>query len=36
MKTYFAKKKKAIGYLSDILWGFTSKDCLPIIKDLVE
>ena len=32
MKTYFAKKKKAIGYLSDILWGFTSKDCLPIIK----
>jgi len=24
------------GYLSDILWGFTSKDCLPIIKDLVE
>ena len=36
MKTYFAKKKKAIGYLSDILWGFTSKDCLPIIKDLVD
>ena len=36
MKTYFAKKKQAIGYLSNILWGFTTKDCLPIIKDLIE
>lgn len=36
MKTYFAKKKQEIGYLSNILWGFTTKDCLHIIKDLIE
>ena len=36
MKTYFAKKKQAIEYLSTILWGFTSKDCLPIIKKFIE
>jgi hypothetical protein len=31
-KTYFRKKKKAIEILSTILWGFTSKECLPIIN----
>ena len=31
-KTYFRKKKKAIEILSTILWGFTSKECLPIIE----
>ena len=36
MKTYFAKKKQAIEYLSTILWGFTTKDCLPIIKKFIE
>ena len=36
MKTYFVKKKQAIEYLSNILWGFTTKDCLPIIKDLID
>lgn len=36
MKTYFAKKKQAMGYLSNILWRFTTKDCLLIIKDLIE
>lgn len=36
MKTYFAKKKQAIEYLSNILWGFTTKDCLPIIKKFIE
>lgn len=35
MKTYFAKKKQAISYLSNILWGFTTKDCLPIISELL-
>lgn len=34
-KTYFNKRKKAIEILSSILWGFTSKDCLPIIKEFV-
>ena len=36
LKTYFAKKKQAIEYLSTILWGFTTKDCLPIIKKFIE
>ena len=32
-KTYYAKKRRAIETLSTILWGFTSKECLPIIED---
>jgi len=35
-RTYFKKKKQAIGYISTILWGFTSKDCLPIIEKLLD
>ena len=35
MKTYYVKKKQAIGYISTILWGFTSKDCLPVIEKLL-
>ena len=35
-KTYYVKKKQAIGYLSDILWGFTSKDSLLIINELID
>lgn len=34
-KTYFSRRKKAIETLSSILWGFTSKDCLPILKEFV-
>lgn len=32
-KTYYAKKRRAIETLGTILWGFTSKECLPIIED---
>lgn len=32
-KTYYAKKKRAIETLSTILWGFTCKECLPILED---
>ena len=35
-KTYFNKRKQAIEILSTILWGFTSKECLPILKDFTE
>ena len=35
-KTYYIKRSKAIEVLSTILWGFTSKECLPIVKDLAE
>lgn len=34
-KTYFVRKKKAIETLSTILWGFTSKECLPILEDFI-
>lgn len=34
-KTYFNRRKKAIETLSTILWGFTSKDCLPILKEFL-
>lgn len=34
-KTYYAKKKRAIETLSTILWGFTSKECLPILEDFI-
>ena len=32
-KTYFKRKQKAIEALSTILWGFTSKECLSILKE---
>ncbi len=34
-KTYFKRRKAAIETLSSILWGFTSKDCLPILKEFI-
>ena len=34
-KTYYAKKRRAIETLSTILWGFTSKECLPILEDFI-
>lgn len=34
-KTYFRKKDKAIQLLSTILWGYTTKECLPILKDFL-
>lgn len=33
-KTYFDRRKKAIKVLSNILWGFTTKDFLPILNEL--
>ena len=30
------KRSKAIEVLSTILWGVTSKECLPILKDFAE
>ena len=35
-KTYFNKRKKAIEKLSDILWGFTSKECIGILNTYLE
>ncbi|MCR4718683.1 MAG: hypothetical protein K5768_03530 [Firmicutes bacterium] len=34
-KTYFNKRTKAIEILSTVLWGFTSKECMPIIEDFL-
>lgn len=34
-KTYFKRREKAIEALSAILWGFTSKECLPILKEFI-
>lgn len=31
-KTYFNKRRKAIEILSTILWGFASKECMPILE----
>lgn len=31
-KTYFNKRKRAIEKLSDILWGFTSKECIGVLN----
>ena len=31
-KTYFNKRRKAIEILSTILWGFTSKECMPVLE----
>ena len=35
-KTYFRRRKDAIKILSNILWGFTSKECLPVLSELVK
>lgn len=35
LKTYYRNRKKAIELLSTILWGFTSKECLPILEKFV-
>lgn len=35
-KTYYNRRKKAIQILSTILWGFTSKECLPVIEEFIE
>ena len=34
-KTYFKRRRHAINILSTILWGFTSKDCLPLLKAFI-
>lgn len=33
--SYFNRKTRAIEILSNILWGFTSKDCLAILNEFV-
>lgn len=33
--SYFKRKAKAIEILSNILWGFTSKECLAILDEFV-
>ena len=33
--SYFRLRKKAVESLGDILWGFTSKDCLPILNEFL-
>ena len=35
-KRYYKLKKEAINFLSTILWGFASKECLPILTGFVE
>ena len=32
---YYNKRTKAIEILSTVLWGFTSKDCMPIIEQFL-
>jgi len=34
-RTYFKRRKKAIEVLSGILWGYTAKECLPILDEFV-
>lgn len=34
-RTYFKRRKKAIEILSGILWGYTAKECLPILDEFV-
>jgi len=31
-RSYFRKRKDAINALSSILWGFSSRDCMEILK----
>lgn len=34
-KSYYRNRKRAIEILSTILWGFTSKECLPLLEKFV-
>ena len=34
-RTYFKRRKKAVEALSGILWGYTAKECLPILDEFV-
>lgn len=34
-RTYFRKRQDAIDALSSILWGYTSKDCMDVVEQLV-
>lgn len=34
-RTYFRKRQDAIDALSSILWGYTTKDCLDVLDQLV-
>ena len=34
-RTYFKRRRKAIESLSGVLWGYTAKECLPIIDEFV-
>lgn len=34
-KTYYKHRKEAISILNTILWGFTSKECLPILERFI-
>ena len=34
-KKYYKLKKEAIQILGSILWGFTTKDCLPMLEDFL-
>ena len=35
-KRYYKLKKEAIEFLGTILWGFATKECLPILNGFVE
>ena len=35
-KTFYRRKREAIQTLGSILWGFTTKECLPILNDLLK
>jgi hypothetical protein len=34
-RTYFRKRKDAVACFSKVLWGFTTKECLPILQEYV-
>lgn len=34
-RTYFRKRQDAIDALSSILWGYTSKDCLDVLDQII-
>lgn len=33
-RTYYRRKKEAIAVLSDVLWGYTSKECADILEKI--
>jgi hypothetical protein len=35
-RTYYRKRQEAIEAISSILWGFTSKDCIEILKRFLD